>query len=36
MMTVEVSPSPPEFTEEVRRDAQAWGDFLREAKIKVE
>jgi tripartite-type tricarboxylate transporter receptor subunit TctC len=36
MMAVEVSPSPAQFAEEVRRDAQSWGDFLREAKIKVE
>jgi tripartite-type tricarboxylate transporter receptor subunit TctC len=36
MMAVEVSPSPAQFAEEVRRDAQSWGDFLREAKLKVE
>ncbi|HEX6689604.1 MAG TPA: tripartite tricarboxylate transporter substrate binding protein [Burkholderiales bacterium] len=36
MMAVEVSPSPAAFAEEVRRDAQAWGDFLRTANIKVE
>jgi hypothetical protein len=36
MMAVEVSPSPAAFAEEVRRDAQAWGDFLRSANIKVE
>jgi tripartite-type tricarboxylate transporter receptor subunit TctC len=36
MMTVEVSKSPQEFTEEVRRETQAWGDFLREAQIKIE
>jgi hypothetical protein len=36
MMAVEVSPSPAAFTEQVRREAQAWGDFLRTANIKVE
>jgi len=36
MMAVEMSPSPAAFTEEVRREAQSWGDFVREAKIKVE
>jgi tripartite-type tricarboxylate transporter receptor subunit TctC len=36
MMTVEVSPSPAEFTAQVRRETQAWGDFLRDAKIKIE
>ena len=36
MMAVEVSKSPQAFTEEVRRETQAWGDFLREARIKIE
>jgi tripartite-type tricarboxylate transporter receptor subunit TctC len=36
MMAVEVSKSPQEFTEQVRRETQGWGDFVREAKIKVE
>ena len=36
MMSVELSRSPQEFTEEVRRETQAWGDFLREARIKIE
>jgi tripartite-type tricarboxylate transporter receptor subunit TctC len=36
MMAVEVSPSPAEFTAQVRREAQVWGDFVRDAKIKVE
>jgi len=36
MMTVEVSKSPQEFSEEVRRETQAWGDFLRDAHIKIE
>jgi len=36
MMAVEVSKSPQAFTEEVRRETQAWGDFLREAAIKIE
>jgi hypothetical protein len=33
---VEISPSPAAFTAEVQREAQSWGDFVREAKIKVE
>src|SRR4051812_41361187 len=36
MMTVEVSKSPQEFTEQVRRETQAWGDFLRDARIKID
>src|SRR5262245_5750656 len=36
MMTVETSPSPTEFTAQVRRETQSWGDFVRDAKIKVE
>jgi tripartite-type tricarboxylate transporter receptor subunit TctC len=36
MMSVEVSKSPQEFTELVRRETQAWGEFLREARIKIE
>ena len=36
MMTVEVSKSPQDFTEQVRKETEAWGTFLREAKIKVE
>jgi tripartite-type tricarboxylate transporter receptor subunit TctC len=36
MMSVEVSKSPQDFTDEVRRETQAWGEFLREAKIKIE
>jgi tripartite-type tricarboxylate transporter receptor subunit TctC len=36
MMTVTLSRSPQEFTEEVRKETQAWGDFLREAKINLE
>jgi tripartite-type tricarboxylate transporter receptor subunit TctC len=36
MMSVEVSKSPQEFTELVRRETQGWGEFLREARIKVE
>lgn len=35
-MTVEVSKSPQEFTELVRHETQGWGDFLREAKIKID
>jgi tripartite-type tricarboxylate transporter receptor subunit TctC len=36
MMSVELSKSPQEFTDLVRRETQAWADFLREAKIKIE
>ena len=36
MMSVEVSKSPQEFTEEVRRETQAWGEFLRDARIKID
>ena len=36
MMSVELSRSPQEFTELVRRETQAWGDFLRDARIKID
>jgi tripartite-type tricarboxylate transporter receptor subunit TctC len=36
MMTVEVSPSPAEFTAQVRRETQDWGAFVRDAKIRIE
>jgi len=36
MMSVELSRSPQEFTELVRRETQAWGDFLRDARIKLD
>jgi len=36
MMAVEVSKSPQEFTELVRRETQDWGDFLRSARIKID
>ncbi|HXM83337.1 MAG TPA: tripartite tricarboxylate transporter substrate binding protein [Burkholderiales bacterium] len=36
MMSVELSNSPQEFTELVRKETQSWGEFLREAQIKVE
>ena len=36
MMSVELSRSPQEFTDLVRKETQSWGDFLREAKIKIE
>jgi tripartite-type tricarboxylate transporter receptor subunit TctC len=36
MMAVEVSKSPQEFTDQVRRETQAWGQFLREARIKID
>jgi len=36
MMSVEVSKSPQEFSDLVRRETQAWGDFLRTANIKLD
>jgi tripartite-type tricarboxylate transporter receptor subunit TctC len=36
MLTLELSKSPEDFTEQVRRETQAWGEFVREAKIKIE
>jgi tripartite-type tricarboxylate transporter receptor subunit TctC len=36
MMSVEVSKSPQEFTDLVRRETQGWGEFLREARIKID
>ncbi|HYN11172.1 MAG TPA: tripartite tricarboxylate transporter substrate binding protein [Burkholderiales bacterium] len=36
MMSVEVSKSPQEFTELVRRETQSWGEFLRDAGIKID
>jgi tripartite-type tricarboxylate transporter receptor subunit TctC len=36
MMSVEVSKSPQEFSDLVRKETQGWGEFVREAKIKVE
>jgi tripartite-type tricarboxylate transporter receptor subunit TctC len=36
MLSVEVSRSPQEFTDLVRRETQGWGDFLREARIKLD
>jgi len=36
MMSVELSKSPQEFTDLVRKETRSWGDFLREARIKIE
>jgi tripartite-type tricarboxylate transporter receptor subunit TctC len=36
MMTVELSRSPQEFNQLVRKETDNWGEFLREAKIKIE
>jgi len=36
MLTVTLSPSPQEFSDLVRKETQGWGDFLREAKIRIE
>jgi len=36
MMSVELSKSPQEFTDLVRRETAAWGDFLRSARIQID
>jgi len=36
MLTVAVSPSPDEFNALVHRETQSWGEFVRDAKIKIE
>jgi tripartite-type tricarboxylate transporter receptor subunit TctC len=36
MMSVEVSKSPQEFTDLVRRETAAWGEFLRETRIRID
>jgi len=36
MMAVDVSKSPQQFTEQVRRETQDWGEFLRGARIKLD
>ena len=36
MMSVEVSQSPQEFTDLVRRETLGWGEFLREARIRID
>ena len=36
MLTVTLSASPQEFSELVRKETLGWGEFLREAKIKIE
>jgi tripartite-type tricarboxylate transporter receptor subunit TctC len=36
MMSVAVSRSPEDFSELVRKETQAWGDLVREAKIKID
>src|SRR6266850_1912538 len=36
MMSVEVSKSPQEFTDLVRRETAGWGEFLREARIQID
>jgi tripartite-type tricarboxylate transporter receptor subunit TctC len=36
LMTVAVSPSSREFTEEVRAETRAWGEFVRENRVKIE
>jgi tripartite-type tricarboxylate transporter receptor subunit TctC len=36
LMAVNTSASPQEWTEQVRAETQAWGEFIRENRIKVE
>jgi tripartite-type tricarboxylate transporter receptor subunit TctC len=36
MMTVNVSPSPQQFTEEVRTETRAWSEVVAEHKIKID
>src|SRR5436190_1876460 len=36
MMSVELSKSPQEFTDLVRRETAAWGEFLRSARIQID
>lgn len=36
MMSVEVSKSPQEFTDLVRRETAAWGEFLRSTRIQID
>ena len=36
LMIVSVSASPQEFTEQVRNETQAWSEFVRDNKIKIE
>jgi tripartite-type tricarboxylate transporter receptor subunit TctC len=36
MMSVEISKSPQEFTDLVRRETAAWGEFLRSARIQID
>jgi tripartite-type tricarboxylate transporter receptor subunit TctC len=36
MLDVTLSPSPAQFQQLVEKETRAWGDFLREAKIKIE
>lgn len=36
MMSVAISALAQEFTDLVRRETRSWGEFLREARIKVE
>ncbi len=36
MLTVQVSKSPQEFTDLVRRETAAWGEFLRSARIQID
>ena len=36
MMTVTLSKSPQDFNELVHKETQSWGDFVREAKVKID
>jgi tripartite-type tricarboxylate transporter receptor subunit TctC len=36
LMTVTLSRSPQEFTEQVRAETQAWSEVVRENKVKID
>jgi len=36
MMTVSVSPSPQQFSEEVRNETRAWSEVVSEHKVKID
>jgi len=36
LMAVNTSASPQEWTDQVRAETQAWGEFIRESKIKID
>ena len=36
MMTVSISPSPQQFSEEVRNETRAWSEVVSEHKVKID